>query len=91
MTAAAAEGVPRLVPDVLLRRERVSLSLSEPGVDGRAIVSRVELRRRAVPMREDHLPPPLLGEESDMVVKKDRLSVDVGNVGNEGVVEPFIY
>jgi hypothetical protein len=42
-------------------------------------------------MREDHLPPPLLGEESDMVVKKNRLSVDVGDVGNEGVVEPFIY
>jgi hypothetical protein len=87
-TAGAAAAVaPRLLPDVLLRRERVSLSLSEPtlpeaeGVDGREIASKVELRRRAVPMRADHLLP-LLGEASVMVVRGcweiDRYDIKLG-------------
>ena len=62
-----AEPAPILVPDVLLRRERVSLSLSEPdGVVGRAIPGEWNYVA-GQSMRADHLPP-LLGGDSVVVV-----------------------
>ena len=56
-TACAAAVELRLAPELLRLRER--LSLSSAGVAGRTAVNTVAVRRRAPPIRADHLLPPL--------------------------------
>jgi len=65
-TVAAAAASRRLVPEVPRRRDFVSPYLS--GVGGRAILKGVEVRRRAPPIRADHLPLPGDGEGGGLLV-----------------------